>query len=83
MGAAGSRGQEAEFPAAEVCLPAGRSRILTLHSRAVRALPRPVPVSPAAQDEGERPLHLVLYKLTVQAILRDGDGFSVCHQTEL
>lgn len=71
MGAAGPRVQEVEFPAAEVRLPAGRSRVLALHSRALRALPRPVPVSPSAQDEGETPLHPVPYKYTLQSLFKN------------
>lgn len=62
VGAAGPRGQEVEFSAAEVRLPAGRSRVLALHSRALRAMSRSVPVSTSAQDEGETRRRHVLHK---------------------
>lgn len=55
VGAAGPGGQEAPIYPKEVLEPPPGSRVPSLHSREVRALPRPLPVSPAEEDEGETP----------------------------
>ncbi|XP_066064722.1 ribosome biogenesis protein BOP1 isoform X2 [Chamaea fasciata] len=53
-GAAGAVGAAPELPAAELPEPARRARLPALRPRALRALPRPLPLPPPAQDEGQR-----------------------------
>lgn len=52
VAAAGAGREEAQLLAAQVPQPAGRARVRPLHPGAFRALPRPLSVPAAAQDEG-------------------------------
>lgn len=54
VGAAGPGRQEAPICSQEVLEPPSGSRVSSLHPREVRALPRPLPVSPTEEDEGDR-----------------------------